>query len=543
MTRKTRSAPDMYADLLRHDLCSFVHRSFLEIEGAKLHLGWHIEVLCARLEDVRHGRCKRLIINIPPRHLKSFAASIVFPAFMLGHDPTKKILSVTYAQDLSDNLARRSRSLMMSGFYESIFNTRISKGREAVSDFETTAGGYRLSTSTGGVLTGRGADIIIVDDPIKADDAQSDARRRSVNEWFDNTLRSRLNNQKTGSIIVVMQRLHSDDLTAHIQEPETWEVLSLPAIAEEDERRTITTPYGKKTLGRRVGEVLQPSLLSQELLETQRRAMTDYNFAAQYQQDPQPPTGIIVKRDWITFYEQRGLPNKFDEIVQSWDTANKDTELADFSVCTTWGKAKSNMYLLDVFRRKLNFPELKRAVLNQAALFKAGVVLVEDKASGTSLIQELRADGFWKIKPAPALDGDKIMRLRGQTAKIEGRFALFPKVAPWLDAYLHELTGFPNAKHDDQVDSTVYALAWSTPDNNSESWLAYMRDEVKKQGSNFSQKTGMIRVKLPASIGTTLHLITGRIINMIPSDQIVEMTEEAFLPLRRLGAERIDKIE
>jgi hypothetical protein len=177
------SPANMYAHLLRHDLCAFIHRSFLELEQSEFYSNWHIEVLAAKLEDVRRGRCKRLIVNVPPRHLKSLAISIAFPAWVLGHEPAKQILSVTYAQDLSDNLARRSRTLMTSAFYEALFDTRLSKGREAISDFETTNGGYRLSTSIGGVLTGRGADIIIIDDSLKADDALSEPRRRSVNEW------------------------------------------------------------------------------------------------------------------------------------------------------------------------------------------------------------------------------------------------------------------------------------------------------------------------------------------------------------------------
>src|SRR5882757_147915 len=168
------SPANMYADVLRHDLCAFIHRSFIELEAGKQFLwNWHIEVLAAKLEEVRRGCCKRLIVNMPPRHLKSDAISIAFPAWMLGHDPTKQLLSVTYAQDLSDNLARRSRTLMTSPFYQALFDTRISRGREAVSDYETTAGGYRLSTSISGVLTGRGADIIVIDDPLKADDALS----------------------------------------------------------------------------------------------------------------------------------------------------------------------------------------------------------------------------------------------------------------------------------------------------------------------------------------------------------------------------------
>src|ERR1700730_125658 len=150
------SSANMYADLLRYDLCAFIHRSFLELEQSKFHWNWHIEVLAAKLEEIRRGRCKRLIANVPPRHLKSHAISIAFPALVLGHHPAKQILSVTYAQDLSDNLARRSRTLITCPFYEGLFDTRLLKGREAVSDYETTDGGFRLSTSVGGVLTRSG---------------------------------------------------------------------------------------------------------------------------------------------------------------------------------------------------------------------------------------------------------------------------------------------------------------------------------------------------------------------------------------------------
>ena len=193
--------------------------------------------------------------------------------------------------------------------------------------------------------------------------------------------------------------------------------MSFPAIAEQDETCHLLTPYGRKKIQRKAGEILQPSLLSPATLENHRRAMTDYNFTAQYQQDPQPPSGIIVKREWLRFYGPSELPQKFDQIIQSWDTANKGSELANFSVCTTWGLKDDRIYLLNVFRRKLNFPELKRSVRELADLYRADVVLVEDKASGTSLIQELRADGFSRVEAAPSLDGDKTMRLHAQTAK------------------------------------------------------------------------------------------------------------------------------
>jgi predicted phage terminase large subunit-like protein len=464
------SPSKFYSHLMRSDFAAFIHRSFLELNP---HLpfepNWHIEALAAKLEDVRIGRCKRLIINIPPRHLKSHVVSVCFPAWLLGHHPAKQILAVSYGQDLSDKLARDCRALITSPFYQALFATRLSAERNTVAEFETTEGGNRLSTSVGGVITGRGANVIIVDDPMKADDALSDARRQGVKVWWDNSLRTRLNRQEEDAIVLLLQRLHADDIVAHVQRTEPWDVLSFPALAEKDEHYTFTTPYGTRVVHRRAGEILHPTLLSASALDALRRTMTEYNFAAQYQQEPQPPSGLIVQRKWLKFYSEKDKPERFDLIVQIWDTANKTTELSDYSVCTTWGVKGHHMYLLDVFRRKLEFPELKRAVKELASLWQSAIVLIEDKSSGTQLIQQLRVDGFSRVQPAPLMDGDKIMRLRAQTAKIEGGFVLFPIEAHWLDTYLSELLTFPNSKFDDQVDSTVFALAWSTL-NQSKSW-------------------------------------------------------------------------
>ena len=231
----------------------------------------------------------------------------------------------------------------------------------------------------------------------------------------------------------------------------------------------VRTPYGWLDVRRKKDDVLQPSLVSRETLE-ELRAASPYNFAAQFQQNPEPESGFIVQRKWLKFYTPEEKPERFDMVIQAWDTANKDTELANYSVCTTWGLTSKNVYLLDVFREKLEFPELKRSVKRLADQHKARVVLVEDKASGTPLIQELRAERFTIVQSAPSLPGDKIMRLRSQTAKIEGEFALFPKEAPWLDVFLHELLSFPNAKYDDQVDSTVFALAWITENPRWTGW-------------------------------------------------------------------------
>jgi predicted phage terminase large subunit-like protein len=316
-----------------------------------------------------------------------------------------------------------------------------------------------LATSVGGVLTGRGADLILIDDALKPDEALSETRRKAVNEWYDNTLLSRLNDKATGCIIIIMQRLHQDDLVGHVMEQEPWDVLSFPAIAEQDETHFIKSIIGRRVWRRRAGEALHPERESLQTLTAIRQTMTEYNFAAQYQQCPVPPGGAMVNPAWFKYYEPSELPNSFHSKVQSWDTANKSTDLSDFSVCTTWGVHDGRFYLLDVFRRRLNYPELKQAVRDLAQHHRPTAILIEDKASGTPLIQDLRSDGLLGIKPyEPPTGTDKIMRLHLQTALFANGNVFLPRHASWLADYVAELTGFPNTKFDDQVDSTTQAL-------------------------------------------------------------------------------------
>src|ERR1700732_1208494 len=237
--------PAEYQVLLRQDFVSFAVRCFQDLNPqAELAMNWHIEVIAAKLTAVQEGKIRRLIINLPPRHLKSLMASIAFPAWCLGHDPSAQILCVSYDQDLSDKLARDCRSIMMSPWYRQIFRTRLAPHRQAVQEFITTAHGCRLATSTGGVLTGRGADLILIDDPLKPEEALSKARRNATNDWYANTLYSRLNDKRRGRIVIIMQRLHEDDLVGHVLGQEPWEVMSFPAIAEADEVHEIATIGG-----------------------------------------------------------------------------------------------------------------------------------------------------------------------------------------------------------------------------------------------------------------------------------------------------------
>jgi predicted phage terminase large subunit-like protein len=458
--RKMQITTNEYRALLRLDLNAFIEKSFCELNPAtEFRRNWHIEVIVAALEECRRGETNRLIINVPPRSLKSICASVAFPAWLLGYEPSSQIICASYARDLANKHAIDCRTLLASKWYEDLFPTRLSNQRQAVQEFMTTQQGFRLATSVGGVLTGRGADFIIIDDPLKPDEAFSDTQRKAVNDWYDHTLYSRLNDKRKGCIILIMQRLHEDDLVGHVQGQEPWKVIRFPAIAEVDEAHLIQGPYGKKRFTRRAGEALHPEREPLEVLNHLREAQGEYNFAGQYQQAPAPLGGGLVKAEWLKTYPSADALPKFELVFQSWDTANKPTELSDYSVCTTWGVKEKRVYLLHVLRKRLGYPELKRAVREQAEAFNPKTILIEDKASGTQLIQELVSEGMHAIKKyEPTMD--KIMRMHSVTSTIENGFVHIPEKAPWLQEYLHELATFPKGKYDDQADSTSQALDW-----------------------------------------------------------------------------------
>jgi predicted phage terminase large subunit-like protein len=236
---------------------------------------------------------------------------------------------------------------------------------------------------------------------------------------------------------------------------------------------------------------LHPDREPLDTLDRIRRTIGEYNFAGQYQQSPAPLGGGMVKAEWFKHYRENERPERFEHIVQSWDTANKATELSDYSVCTTWGVKDKKLFLLGVFRRRLEYPALKRAVREQQSLFNATVVLIEDKASGTQLIQELIADGCYAVtRYQPTTD--KVMRLNAQTTLIESGFVHIPETAPWLAEYLHEMTVFPKGKHDDQVDSTAQFLDWYKkpfPSQGYYEWLRRKAEALKQQGKPPPAKT------------------------------------------------------
>jgi predicted phage terminase large subunit-like protein len=398
----------------RKDSVSFVRKVFHVLNpSAIFYMNWHICRIAYVLEQVRLGKIKRVIITVPPRSLKSIMCSVAFPAFVLGHDPTKRLIVVSYSADVAIKHGNDFRAVVNSAEYRAIFpGMRISAMKNTQTEVVTTLNGFRLAMSVDGALTGRGGDIIIIDDPIAALAALSQKAREHVQHWYFNTLLSRLDDKQNGAIVIVMQRLHEDDLAGVVlRSSDEWTVVSLPAIAEQDEE----IPIGNGQIHvRRAGDVLHPEREPREVLESLRAQLGAETFAAQYQQQPVAPGGAMIKRAWVRRYDQ--LP-KSGLIIQSWDVANKQGEENDYSVCTTWLVHENKYYLTDVLRGRFDFPTLRTKVLEHAKLHKASRILIEDAGFGTALIQELKTAHFSVIPVKP--EYDKKIRMAIQSAKFE----------------------------------------------------------------------------------------------------------------------------
>ena len=443
--------------ILRQDFQSFLRRSLMTLNpGAPFLPNWHIDAIAYQLERVRRGEVTRLIINMPPRNLKSLTISVAWPAYLLGHDPRKRIISISYGNELSTKHANDFRLITDTDWYKRSFR-KMRLARSIEGEAYTTERGFRKSTSVSGVLTGLGADIFIIDDPQKPDDAQSESLRDRLNNWVLTTLMSRLDRKDTGAIIVVMQRLHLHDLSGFLtSQSDDWTILSLPAIAEVDERIAIGDD---EFHFRAAGEALHPQHESLAMLAKLRQDVGSDVFAAQYQQSPVPPGGAMIKRSWLRYYDKPPERTYRTKIIQSWDTASKNGAQNDYSVCTTWLVIDKNYYLLDVTRGRYEYPQLKAMALTLAARYEPSTILIEDASTGTALAQELKnAQLGMGIKLVP-IDRDKIGRLYVHQATFESGRVHFPKRAPFLAELEAELLTFPPAKHDDQVDSITQALA------------------------------------------------------------------------------------
>ena len=442
---------------LRRDMVSFTQKVFATVSpGDEYQPNWHIDAIALRLQQCLDGEIKRLIITVPPRSLKSICVSVAFPAWVLGHDPTRRIICASYSGELARKHALDFRAVMKAPWYKGTFpGTRLDPNKDTELEVMTTRRGFRLATSVYGTLTGRGGNFLIVDDAMNPKDAMSKTVRETTKQWYDGTLYSRLDNKAEDVIIVVMQRLHVDDLVAHLLEKEEWDHLNIPALAECDEVYEIGP--GRK-YRRRAGEALHPEREPLETLEIIKANLGSYNFAAQYQQDPVPAGGGMIKWEWFPRYHELPEQGPRSQIVQSWDTASKAGELNDYSVCTTWLVDREDAYLIDVVRARLEYPDLKKRVRHLADEYKADAVLIEDKGSGSSLIQDLRTEGLHCIAIEP--EGDKVTRMSAVSARIEAGHVHLPERSSWMPDFETEVLQFPYGRFDDQVDSMSQFLNW-----------------------------------------------------------------------------------
>ena len=408
-----------------------------------------------KLAELAQGRIRRLVINVPPRSGKSLLASIALPAFILGRDPTRRVICASYSGELAAKLARDCRTVMQHPSYQQLFPATVIAGKNTETELETARCGFRYATSVGGTLTGRGGNVIVIDDPMKPDEAMSTGASERVWDWFTGTVGSRLDNKAEDAIMVVMQRLHVDDLSGRLLEHGGWDHLSIPAIAEDEQELTIASG---RTLVRPIGDILDPEREPRVVLEELRRELSSATFEAQYQQQPVPQEGNLLKWAWFQSYDRAPTRAPNDQMVVSWDTATKDREVNDYSVgVVALVKPNWHVYVLDVVRERMDFPTLNKHIVEVARKHQSTITLIEDAGSGSSLLQNLRGTiRMIGIRPI----GDKVVRFQAVTPIIEAGEVHLPARAPWLETLRREVLSFPASGKDDQVDALSQVLNW-----------------------------------------------------------------------------------
>lgn len=437
----------------------FVRTAWKIIEPGTVYIhNWHIDLICEYLTAVHQGQIKRLIVNIPFRFSKSILASIMFPCWCWIHKPESRWIFASYAQDLSTELSVKRRRIIQSEWYQREWGSKdtITTDTNIKTWFSNKQEGSMIASSVGGSITGRGGNLVC-DDPLKTEDASSSIKRQSANDWFDHTFSTRLSDRKKDFIIVIMHRLHPEDLTGHLlkkalEDEYRYEVLSLPMIETKD--RIITYPISGKQIQRKEGDLLWESRVGTKEIQTIREDLGSAGFEAQCQQNPQIAGGNMIKREWWKYY--RELP-AYKMKYQSLDTAMETKQTNDYSVCITAVECETGYYLTDVWRQRVEAPDLERAVKQLYDRELPNEVLIERKASGHGLIQHLKRETKIPIKPVE-VENDKVARLNAVSPMIESGRVYLPEGASWVVNFVDEMSAFPGGSHDDQVDALTQLL-------------------------------------------------------------------------------------
>jgi len=477
-----------------YSLYDFFRQSWPIIEGSTPFMdSWHIQAIAEHLEAAYERKIKKLLINIPPRTGKTSLISVAFPAWVWIQNPEEKFMYASYAGSLGLEHSLKCRRLIESDWYRSRWDSvyKLAKDQNAKGYFENNKGGYRISSSVGGTSTGRGASILIADDPNGAQEAVSEAKRTTANAWWDQVWSTRLNNPKKDVRIVVQQRIHENDISGHIMNNDTegdWVKLILPMEFESSRKsRTIVLPTteGKIWEDPRVedGQLLCEERFSSKEINAYKSELGSYGYAGQFQQRPAPEEGGIIKKAWFQWWKD-STPPDIEFVLQSWDTALTAKEMSAYSACTTWGvfydhNYIENVILLSMWRGRIEYPELREMTKRlyfdyrdtgpvRNPEFKGRPVdmcLIEAKASGDPLIQDLAAASVRAIPFVPNKYGDKIQRVRLITPLIEGGRVWLPakppkyeRLLPYADEFLEAISCFPNSESRDLVDTMAQAL-------------------------------------------------------------------------------------
>ena len=428
----------------REDFLTYVRKVWPEfIAGA------HHRMVAKKFEDIANGKIKRLIINMPPRHTKSEFASYLFPSWVIGRAPKTKIIQTTHTAELAVSFGRKVRNLLDTGEYKAVFDdVGLQADSKAAGRWSTNHGGEYFAAGVGGAITGRGADLLIIDDPHSEQDALSDTALEQAYEWYTSGPRQRL--QPGGAIVIVMTRWSLKDLTSKVlkaqgyaENADQWEVIEFPALMPS-------------------GESCWPEFWKKEELEGVKASLSVAKWNAQWQQNPTSEEGAIIKKEWWQRWKEDEVP-ELEYVIQSYDTAFSKRETADYSAITTWGVfspkqgGPPHLILLDAKKGRWDFPELKNQALDQYNFWEPETVIVEAKASGTPLTQELRQVGIPVVNFTPSKGNDKVTRVHSVSPLFESGMIWAPDER-WADEVIDECAAFPHGEYDDLVDSTTQAL-------------------------------------------------------------------------------------
>jgi len=443
--------PSMLDAILRKDFEMFCWKALAELDE-DFSKEPYIRYLCARLEEFRTGKVRLMVVNQPPRSGKTLLCTVCLSGWILGHDPAAKIVIATNSEHLAGHITSKIRDILRASWYKTAFPARIKKDRSKLLDFETTANGAIFARPFGAQITGRGGDFIIVDDPLDIDDASNVEHIQHINERFDTRLRSRLDNQKKGRILIVAHRLNANDLSGHVLKQDGWEHVCLPLVAS----RTTSYGVGDDKWCRKKGDVLLPDAYSERDIEWRRNNSVNPDFETLYQQNPDGEAVWNIRKTHFRTFDPRNTPDQ--PIVVSIDPGQVGGPRNSRSVIQAWTRIGDTHFLVDQWREQANFSKLLRACRAFIMRYRPSAMLVENTGQGPALVAESPNRSWLEVVPVTPDRRNKAARLRDHLKTICSRKVWLPANAPWVPDFIAEFIDFPSGRFDDQIDAATQYL-------------------------------------------------------------------------------------